>query len=180
MRMESKGGVRYFTTFTDDYSRWTKTYLIRKKSEVASKFREYKKFVETQLEIKIKAVQSDNGKEYCNEEMDKFFRNSGIQRHLTTVYSPQQNGLAERRNRTLVEAARCMLLESGLPARCISKSIDGDIPYKRWTRKSPHVSHQQIFGCKAYVLDKSTNRGKFDSKTVEGIFVGYSDYPKGY
>jgi hypothetical protein len=64
--------------------------------------------------------------------------------------------------------------------RCISKSIDGDIPYKRWTGKSPDVSHLQIFGCKAYVLDKSTNRGKFDLKTVEGIFVGYSDYPKGY
>ncbi|KAJ3631838.1 hypothetical protein MTP99_012944 [Tenebrio molitor] len=88
-----------------------------------------------------------------------------------------------------------MLLESGLPASfrgeaimtanhvrnsCISKSIDGDIPYKRWTGKSPDVSHLQIFGCKAYVLDKPTNRGKFDSKTVEGIFVGYSDYPKGY
>jgi transposase InsO family protein len=71
--------------------------------------------VETQLERKIKAVQSDNGKEYCNKEMDKFFRDSGIQRRLTTVYSPQQNGLAERKNRTLVEAARCMLLESGLP-----------------------------------------------------------------
>ncbi|KAH0816603.1 hypothetical protein GEV33_006188 [Tenebrio molitor] len=179
----------------NDYSRWTQTHLIRKKSEVASKFREYKNFVETQLERKIKAVQSDNGKEYCNTEMDKFFRDSGIQRRLTTVYSPQQNGLAERKNRTLVEAARCMLLESGLPAsfwgeaimtanhvrnRCISKSIDGDIPYKRWTGKSPDVSHVQIFGCKAYVLDKSTNRGKFDSKTVEGIFVGYSDYPKGY
>ncbi|KAH0815912.1 hypothetical protein GEV33_006880 [Tenebrio molitor] len=178
-----------------DYSRWTQTYLIRKKSEVASKFREYKNFVETQLERKIKAVQSDNGKEYCKKEMDKFFRDSGIQRRLTTVYSPQQNGLAERKNRTLVEAARCMLLESGLPAsfwgeaimtanhvrnRCISKSIDGDIPYKRWTGKSPDVSHLQIFGCKAYVLDKSTNRGKFDSKTVEGIFVGYSDNPKGY
>jgi hypothetical protein len=151
--------------------------------------------VETQLERKIKAVQSDNGKEYCNKEMDKFFRDSGIQRRLTTVYSPQQNGLAERKNRMLVEAARCMLLESGLPASfwgeaimtanhvrnsCISKSIDGDIPYKRWTGKSPDVSHLQIFGCKAYVLDKPTNRGKFDSKTVEGIFVGYSDYPKGY
>ncbi|KAH0819264.1 hypothetical protein GEV33_003527 [Tenebrio molitor] len=143
----------------------------------------------------IRTVQSDNGKEYCNKEMDKFFRDSGIQHRLTTVYSPQQNGLAERKNRTLVEAARCMLLESGLPAsfwgeaimtanhvrnRCISKSIDGDIPYKRWTGKSPDVSHLQIFGCKAYVFDKSTNRGKFDSKTVEGIFVGYSDYPKGY
>jgi transposase InsO family protein len=112
MRIESKGGARYFVTFTDDYSRWTQTYLIRKKSEVASKFREYKNFVETQLERKIKAVQSDNGKEYCNKEMDKFFRDSGIQRRLTTVYSPQQNGLAERKNRTLVEAARCMLLES--------------------------------------------------------------------
>jgi hypothetical protein len=195
MRIESKGGARYFVTFTDDYSRWTQTYLIRKKSEVASKFREYKNFVETQLERKIKAVQSDNGKEYCNKEMGKFFRDSGIQRRLTTVYSPQQNGLAERKNRTLVEAARCMLLESGLPAsfwgeaimtanhvrnRCISKSIDGDIPYKRWTGKSPDVSHLQIFGCKAYVLDKSTTGGKFDSKTVKGIFVGYSDYPKGY
>jgi hypothetical protein len=195
MRIESKGGARYFVTFTDDYSRWTQTYLIRKKPEVASKFREYKNFVETQLERKIKAVQSDNGKEYCNKEMDKIFRDSCIQRRLTTVYSPQQNGLAERKNRTLVEAARCMLLESGLPAsfwgeaimtanhvrnRCISKSIDGDIPYERWTGKSPDVSHLQIFGCKAYVLDKSTNRGKFDSKTVEGIFVGYSDYPKGY
>jgi hypothetical protein len=56
MRIESKGGARYFVTFTDDYSRWTQTYLIRKKSEVASKFREYKNFVETQLERKIKAV----------------------------------------------------------------------------------------------------------------------------
>jgi transposase InsO family protein len=97
MRIESKGGARYFVTFTDDYSRWTQTYLIRKKSEVASKFREYKNFVETQLERKIKAVQSDNGKEYCNKEMDKFFRDFGIQRRLTTVYSPQQNGLAERK-----------------------------------------------------------------------------------
>jgi hypothetical protein len=86
MRIESKGGARYFVTFTDDYSRWTQTYLIRKKSEVASKFREYKNFVETQLERKIKAVQSDNGKEEeekNNKEMDKFFRDSGIQRRLT-------------------------------------------------------------------------------------------------
>ncbi|KAH0816973.1 hypothetical protein GEV33_005817 [Tenebrio molitor] len=173
--------IKYVRVY--DYSRWTQTYLIRKKSEVASKFREYKNFVETQLERKIKAVQSDNGKEYCNKEMDKFFRDFGIQRRLTTIYSPQQNGLAERKNRTLVEAARCMLLESGLPAsfwgeaimtanhvrnRCISKSIDGDIPYKRWTGKSPDVSHLQIFGCKAYVLDKSTNRGKL-SKRVSSV-----------
>ena len=115
MRTSSQGGARYFLTFTDEHSRWTEVYFLKSKSDVTAKFLEYKAYAENQTCMKIRALQSDNGTEFCNSDMDKILKDAGIMRRLTTPYTPQQNGIAERENRTLVEAARCLLNESGVP-----------------------------------------------------------------
>jgi len=97
MRTSSNGGARYFLTFTDDFSRWTEVYFLKHKSEVSSRFLEFKNYAETQTGRKIRALQSDNGGEFCNSIMDGILKEFGIRRRLTTPHTPQQNGVAERK-----------------------------------------------------------------------------------
>lgn len=84
--------------------------MLKKKSEVFDAFKQYKALVENYTGHKIKRLQSDNGKEYINQEFDTFLRNNGIERRLTVTHTPEQNGVAERKNRTLVEMARCLMI----------------------------------------------------------------------
>lgn len=195
MRVESKGEAKYFMTFIDDYSRWGEVYFLRKKSDALSAFKEFKTFAEKQIGEKIKALQSDNGREFCNLDFDNFLKNHGIKRGLSTPYTPQQNGVAERKNRTLVEMARCLLIQGNLHRsfwgeavytanylrnRSTSKSLDGRTPCERWTGKVPNLKHIRIIGTVVYILDKAPGRGKFDDKAKRGILVGYSEQMKGY
>jgi len=195
MRTRSEGGARYFVTFIDDHTRWCEVYFMREKNEIANKFQEFMKMAENQTGRRIKAVQSDNGKEYCNSTMDNLFKERGIRPRLTVAHTPQQNGVAERKNRTLVEAARCMMIQSKLPPsfwaeaiatanyirnRCITKSLDSGTPFEKWTGRRPNIHHLQKFGCKAFILNKSPNKGKFEARGLEGIFVGYSEVSKAY
>jgi len=195
MRTESQGGARYFVTFIDDYTRWCEVYFMRNKSDVTGKFKEYIKFAERYTGRKIKAIQSDNGKEYCNSTMDALFKEHGIRHRLTVPHTPQQNGIAERKNRTLVETARCMIIQSGLPPsfwaeaissanyirnRCITKGLESGTPFEKWTGRRPNVAHLRTFGCRTFILNKSPSKGKFDARGLEGIFVGYSETSKAY
>lgn len=195
MRTESESGARYFVTFIDDYTRWCEVYFLRNKSEVTEKFKEFMSVAERQTGRRIKAIQSDNGKEYCNTAMDTLLKERGIRHRLTVPHTPEQNGIAERKNRTLVEAARCMMIQSGLPPslwaeaiatanyirnRCVTKSLDTGTPFEKWTGRRPSIAHMRTFGCDAYILDKSPGKGKFDPRGQEGIFVGYSDKSKAY
>jgi len=102
-------------TITDDYSRWGDVYFLRSKNEAPSKLIEFIEKAERQTGLKVKAVQSDNGTKFCNRALDSYFKRKGILRRLTTPHTPQQNGVAERRNRTLVDSARCMLMQADLP-----------------------------------------------------------------
>lgn len=194
-RVASRGGARYFVTFTDEFSRWTEVYFMRNKSEVPEKFIEYKNMAENQTGAKIKALQSDNGGEYCNSKLDDVLRKAGIKRRLTAPHTPQQNGISERKNRTLVESARCMLAESGLPQqfwaeaismanhvrnRCITKVLKTRTPYELWTGRKPDVKHLHHFGAKVFYLDKSINRNKLSPKGIEGMLIGFSDTAKAY
>lgn len=194
IRCESIGGSRYFVTFIDNKSKWCETYFLKERSEVFDKFLEFKSKVEKQLERKIKILRSDNGKEYCSRKFEDFLRSEGIQHQLSVEYTPEQNGVAERRNRTFLDMARCMLLQSGLPPkfwaeavltatylrnRCPSRSLNGETPHKIWTGKIPTAAHFQIFGTKGYMLNKA-NKGKFDQRSIECIFVGYSTESKAY
>ena len=111
----TRGGKRYFITFCDDFSRYLYVYLLHSKDEAFEAFKIYKAEVEKQKEKRIKILRSDRGGEYFNRRFDAFCEEEGIIHERTAPYTPQQNGLAERKNRTLVEMANCMLNQSGLP-----------------------------------------------------------------
>lgn len=195
MRVQSKGGAKYFVSFIDDCTRYGFVYFMNKKSEVLNLFKKFKSIVETQTGCKVVYLQSDNGTEYVNNEFDEYLSSQGIQRRLTVAYTPEQNGVAERRNRTLVEMARCMLIQSGLPPtfwaeavananyirnRCPSKSVEGKIPHELWMERRVNFKHIRTFGSKVYILNKSPTKDKFAARGQEGILVGYCEDAKAY
>jgi len=110
MNTESLDGAKYFATFIDDYSRYTETTMLRQQSDVLTAFKNFKKRVEKETGCAIKRLRTDNAKEYTSKEFKKFLEDEGIARQLTVKYTSQQNGVAERANRTLVEMARCIML----------------------------------------------------------------------
>jgi len=114
MSVPSLGKSVYYVSFIDDFSRNTWIYFLRKKSEVFDRFKEFKALVENQTEKKIEVLRTDNGGEVCKKEFEEFCKNCGIARQNTTPYTPQQNGVTERINRTLMEKARSMLSGVGL------------------------------------------------------------------
>jgi hypothetical protein len=109
MKTTSRGGARYFFTFIDDFSRKTHVYLLRAKGEVFDKFKEYKALVENQIGMKIKTLKLDNKGEFVSKNFDNFLHECGIQRQTNAPYTPQQNGVAERANKTIMECARSMI-----------------------------------------------------------------------
>ena len=115
MLVNSLGGYLYYLTFTNDYSRKTWIYFLKKKDEVFSWFRHFKALIENQTEKKIKILRTDNGAEYESNEFHDFCKEVGIKRETTTPYTPEQNGVAERKNRTIVEAVCAMLHDQRFP-----------------------------------------------------------------
>ncbi|UYV60448.1 hypothetical protein LAZ67_1001175 [Cordylochernes scorpioides] len=190
----SLSGKRYFITFTDDYSRYTKTYLLKGKDEAYEKIKDYVISAHTEFGKNIQTIRTDNGREYGNRQVEDFLNQSGIKHQLTVPYSPAQNGVAERKNRSLMEMTRCMLFDSGLPQslwaeavttanylhnRIPSKATD-KTPFELWTNRKPSLKHIKRFGCKAFAYIPKIKRNKLDSKVIEGIFLGYDDRSKGY
>lgn len=189
------GGSRYFATFIDDSTRWCEVRFLKRKSDVLDAFQEVKHLMENQTGKRIKCIQSDNGKEYCNIDFDQYLKKCGIKRRLTVPHTPEQNGVAERRNRTLTEMARCLLIQSGLPPsfwaeavatanylrnRCPSRPLSGKTAFEKWYKKCPNICHLRIFGSKVFILDKTPGKGKFEPRSKEGIFIGYSQESKAY
>jgi hypothetical protein len=183
----SLGKSVYYVSFIDDFSRNTWIYFLRNKSEVFDKFKEFKALVENQTEKKIKVLRTDNGGELCKK--------CGIARQKTTPYTPQQNGVAERMNRTLMEKARSMLSGARLGQefwaeavstacylvnRSPSSALDDTTPHEVWSGKKPSLQHLRVFGCDAYVHVPKKNRSKLDNKAEKCIFIGYKDGVKGY
>lgn len=194
-KQPSLNGNKYIVTFIDDYSRYCRVYFIKQKNEVLQKFEEYKAEVENFTGNKIRCLQSDNGTEYRNQKFDTFLKKHGIARRLSAPYTAHQNGIAERKNRTLVEKARCMMLESKAPMclwaeavytanylsnRSINQNIDNQTPFERWVGRKPCVNHLYIFGAKAFVLKKGKYVSKFSSKALPGMFTGYSEVSKAF
>lgn len=123
MRTKSKSGARYFITFIDDYSRWCEVRFLRHKSEAFNAFKQIKPLFETHAKKRIKLLQSDNDTEYLNKEFGLFLEENGIKQRLSIPYNPEQNGTAERKNRTLLEMARCLLIQSGLPSSFWAEAV---------------------------------------------------------
>ncbi|KAJ0851519.1 putative RNA-directed DNA polymerase [Helianthus annuus] len=195
MRTESIGGCRYFITFIDDYSRKTWVYFLKFKSEALNFFKAFKTLNERQSEHLIKTLRTDRGGEYCSKIFQDYLRENGIRHQLTTSYTPQQNGVAERKNRTLMELSRSMMNIKRLPNnywaeaiacatyilnRTITKTRPNVTPYEAWYGVKPNVEHLKIFGCLAYVHVPKQHRDKLNEKTEKAVFVGYSEHSKGY
>jgi len=105
----SLGGALYFVTFIDDYSIYSTVYLLKRKSDMITCFQAYKALVENQTSHKVKIICTDNGTEYTSHALKKICTDSGILHQLIATYTSQQNDVAKRKNRTLVESAQCML-----------------------------------------------------------------------
>jgi len=114
-RTPSLKGSLYNIVFIDDFSRMCWIVFLKFKLEVAGFFWKFKKMVENQSGCKIQSIRSDNGKEYTSAEFNLVCKEAGIEHQLTAPYILEQNGVSERRNRYVMEMARCMLLEKELP-----------------------------------------------------------------
>ena len=197
-------GHTYFITFIDDYSRYGYLYLIHEKAQALEVFKIFKAEVENQLGKKIKAVKYDRGGEYYGRydgsgeqrpgPFAKYLFECGITPQYTMPGTPSQNGVAERRNRTLKDMVRSMISHSSLPNslwgealktavyilnRVPSKAVN-KTPYESWTGKKPSIRHLHVWGCPAEVRPYRPNERKLDSRTVSCYFVGYPERSKGY
>ena len=115
MSPSSLSGYVYYVSFIDDFSRKTWIYFMKNKDEVFSKFKEFKALIENHTVKKIKTFRSNNGREFTSNEFKELYRYSRIKRELTTPYNPQQNGVAERKNRTIMETTKEMLHDQDIP-----------------------------------------------------------------
>ena len=191
----SFSGCYYFLTFINDISNYVWLYVLKSKDEVFQRFKEFKSSVEKETGYEIKCLRSDNGGEYKSANFEAFLRDNGIKHECTVPKTPEQNGKAERMNRTLVEAVRTMLADAHLPkifwAEPISKAVylrnrspttavTGKTPFEALTGKKPNVQNLKIFGCLAYSHVAKDERQKLDFKSNKCIFLGYECNVKGY
>jgi transposase InsO family protein len=155
-----------YVSFIDDYSRKTWLYLLKSKDEVFNKFKEFKALIEKLFERKIKILRSDNGGEYTSKEFVNFCKDVGIKRELTTPYNPQQNGVAERKNRMIMEAVKTMIHDQDLPMclwaeaamtavyvqnRLSHSALGFKTSEEMFKGKKPEVSHLKRFGCPVFI-----------------------------
>ncbi|MCO5611452.1 hypothetical protein L7F22_065705 [Adiantum nelumboides] len=195
MRTSSVGNSLYFVTFIDDFSRFCWVYPLKAKSDVFAVFQHYVSMVENETGCKVQILRIDRGGEYMSGAFKDFLGKKGIKHQCTMPYTPQQNGVAERKNRSLMEMARCMLKAKSLPHklwmeavacathvlnRCPTRALKTITPYESWYDRKPSVSYLRVFGCLAYAHIPQQLRGKLDDKAVKCIFVGYSSGSKGY
>ncbi|CAD7000956.1 unnamed protein product [Ceratitis capitata] len=182
MRNLSIGGAKYLLTLIDDKTRYVFVYFLNGKDEIFTKFKEYKTMVERQTENNINILRSDNGTEFVNTAFDKYLKEEGIVRQLTVPYTPQQNGVAERFNHTLIEMARCMMVSSAadeslwaeavntaayLRNRAPAKAVKTITPIEAFHGYKPAVGHLHEFGSLAIALDKrQSNKFKPKGKSI--------------
>ncbi|GJX15046.1 putative ribonuclease H-like domain-containing protein [Tanacetum coccineum] len=179
----------YCLVITDAFSRFSWVFFLAKKDETVGILKEFIKLVKNQLNKKVKVIRCDNGTKFKNRDLIEFCGSKGIKRDYSNARTPQQNGVAERKNRTLIEAARTMLADSFLPTmfwteavatacyvlnRVLVTNPHNKTPYELLTGIVPTISYLKPFGCHVTILNTIDQLGKFDGKSDEGFLVGYS------
>ncbi|GKC05273.1 putative ribonuclease H-like domain-containing protein, partial [Tanacetum coccineum] len=180
---------KYCLVVTDDYSRFTWVFFLATKDETSDILKNFIKEIEHLVDKKVKIIRCDNGTKFKNKVMDDFCRQKGIRREYSVAMTPQQNGVAERRNKILIEAARTMLADSKLPTTFWAEAVStacyvqnrvlvvkphNKTSYELFKGLKPALNFMRPFGCHVTILNTLDNLGKFDGKSYEGFFVGYS------
>ncbi|GKC45959.1 ribonuclease H-like domain-containing protein, partial [Tanacetum coccineum] len=170
-------------------------FFLRTKDETSGILKDFIRQIENQLNQKVKTIRCDNGTEFKNKDVIEFCGSKGIKREYSNARTPQQNGVAERKNRTLIEAARTMLADSFLPNTFWAEAVStacyvlnrvlvtkphNKTPYELLTGKIPIISYIRPFGCHVTILNTIDHLGKFDGKSDEGFLVGYSLQSKAF
>src|SRR6266702_5834640 len=196
MQTTSIQGSSYIATFIDDHSRYAVIYFLKSKDQFVQVLKKFLVWGETQTSLKLRALHSDRGGEYIAGTVTELLSEKGIERHLTMPGSPQQNGKAERFNRTVMDKAMAMLHAAGLSPgfwecavqtaqhiynRSPTRTLSWRTPYKLWNcGQVPDVSYLHVFRCKGYMHVPTDKHRKLDAKAVEVTLVGYEAGAKGY
>ncbi|GJX71877.1 putative ribonuclease H-like domain-containing protein, partial [Tanacetum coccineum] len=195
MRVHSINGKKYILVIVDDYSRFTWVNFLRSKDETPEFVINFLKQIQVGLNKAVRYIRTDNGTEFVNQVMSKYYEGVGIFHQKSVLRTPQQNGVVERRNRTLVEAARTMLIFSKAPMflwaeavatacytqnRSLIHTRHNKTPYELVHDKKPDLTFLRVFGALCYPTNDSEDLGKFQAKADIGIFVGYAPSRKGY
>ena len=190
MQVSTITGERFFVTFIDEKSGRIAVTLLKTKSEVLGAFQTYRARAEKEAGRAIKTLRTDGGGEYTSGEFKAYLRINGIAHTISPPYTPSQNGLAERANRTLMESARCMIegakvnrsfwgfavaTAAHIHNRVPSRAHHDLAPLEHWTGNRPRIWHLRIFGSVTYTLVPEEKRQKLDSRSVKCILIGYDE-----
>lgn len=169
-------------------------YILKEKYEAFENFKIFKAKVETKTGFKIKCLRSNHSGEFISSEFNNFCDKHGIRRQFSALKTPQQNRVVERKNRSILDVSRKMMMEANLPHiywreavrtmvytfnKVHIKGETGKTPYELWFGNTPIVKYFKIFGSKCYIK-RDDNIGKFNPRSDEGIFLGYSNEIKAY
>jgi transposase InsO family protein len=191
----SIGGSKYCLVIMDDYSRFTWVFFLQEKSQTQDTLKRFLKWAQNEFRLRIKKIRSDNGTEFKNSQIEGFLEEEGIKHEFSSPYTPQQNGVVERMNRTLLDIARTMLDQYKTPDQFWVKAINTACysinrlylhrvlkkpSYELITGKKPNVSYFRVFGSKCFILIKRGRNSKFAPKAVKGFLLGYDSNTRTY
>ncbi|KAI3759394.1 hypothetical protein L6452_07171 [Arctium lappa] len=195
MRVQSINHKKYVLVMVDDFSRYTWVRFLRSKDETPELIISLLKSIQVSLNQVVQTIRTDNGTEFKNQMLTGYLTSVGISHTFSAARTPQQNGVVERRNRTLVEAARTMLSHYKLPLflwaeaiatacytqnRSIINKRFNKTPYEIINKCIPNINYFHAFGCTCFVLNDKDDLGKFSPKANEGVFIGYSQHAKAF
>lgn len=197
-KFETNSKSRWFVTFIDDHIQVTWVFLMKEKFEVFTIFKNFHAFIQNQFQTSIKILQSDNRREYLNSNFQTYLEKHGIDHKISCAYSPQQNGVSERKNGCLLEVARALMIGGNVPnnflgdailtfayliSRLPSKTLNFQTPLHKFLEIYPN-SHltttipKRVLECTTFVYNEVG--GKLDSHAIKCVFLGYSCTQKGY
>jgi transposase InsO family protein len=191
----SIGGSKFYLVIVDDYSRFTWVFFLQEKSQTQETLKRFLRWAQNEFGLRIKKIRSDNGTKFKNSQIEGFLEDEGIKHEFSSPYTPQHNGIVERKNRTLLDMARTMLDEYKTPGQFWAEAINTacysinrlylhwilkKTSYELLTGKKPNVSYFRVFGSKCFILVKRGRKSKFASKAVEGFLLGYDSNTRAY
>nr|GEZ05143.1 ribonuclease H-like domain-containing protein [Tanacetum cinerariifolium] len=190
-----QSGSTYYLVVTDDFSRFSWVFFLATKDETSEILKTFITSIENLIDLRVKVIRCDNGTEFKNRVMNQFYEIKGIKREFSVARTPQQNRVAKKKNRTLIEAAKTMLSNSKLPITLWAKAVNtacyvqnrvlvikphNKTPYEHFLGSKPALSFMRPFGCPVTILNTIDQLGKFDGKADEGFFIGYSANNKAF
>ncbi|GJV35661.1 retrovirus-related pol polyprotein from transposon TNT 1-94 [Tanacetum coccineum] len=194
--IRSYRGNHYTLVIVDDYSRFTWTRFLANKTEAFKKFKIFSKMIQNKLGCSIVSIRTDHGREFDNEvQFGNYCDLNGISHNFSAPRTPQSNGVVERKNRTLQEMSRTMLNEQSIPQKFWCNAVDtstyiinrvcirrilGKTPYELLRGRKPNLNYFRVFESKCFILNTKDYLTKFDPKSYEGVFLGYSQNSKAY